>query len=305
MPFPPNLYIVGAQKAGTTSLADMLAHHPDICVGKIKEPDFLTRQHAKGNEWLRGNYARPEARWVLDASTSYSAAFPDPHTGRPFDVAGRMKALGPATRIIYLLRDPVRRTWSSYWHHVRAGTEKNSFRTAVVPDSVYVRMSRYADHLRYFYSHFSTDQILVLDFSELSQNPRTTLEKVCNFLDISPPPALPSSDGGQKNAGFQYNAAGRLLRSLFADQNRLKAFIGFVKAILPRQLHSVAASLITRDVPELTAADRSYLAELLEPFTAELEREYGLVHPAWIRAPGGGASTPNQHLYPDDVVRES
>ena len=105
MPFPPNLCIVGAQKAGTTSLADMLAHHPDICVGKIKEPDFLTRQHAQGNEWLRSNYARPEARWVLDASTSYSAAFPDPHTGRPFDVAGRVKAPRPATLSIYPFRD--------------------------------------------------------------------------------------------------------------------------------------------------------------------------------------------------------
>lgn len=47
MPFPPEVFLIGAQKAGTTTLAYLLSQHPNICVAKNKEPHFFLRTGIK------------------------------------------------------------------------------------------------------------------------------------------------------------------------------------------------------------------------------------------------------------------
>ncbi len=72
--FPPQAYLIGAQKAGTTFLANLLAAQPGVCMANPKEPDFFTRHRERGLDWYRERFAEPEGRLLLDASTSYAAA---------------------------------------------------------------------------------------------------------------------------------------------------------------------------------------------------------------------------------------
>ena len=74
MSFPPEVYLIGAQKAGTTTLAYLLSLHPDICVARTKEPHFFTTYLYKGLDWYKSNFANYENSVCLDASTTYSMA---------------------------------------------------------------------------------------------------------------------------------------------------------------------------------------------------------------------------------------
>ena len=74
MPFPPQLYLIGTQKGGTSYLASLIGQHPEICLAEPKEPQFYTSHWDKGLDWYRGRFADPDAPVLLDASTSYTAS---------------------------------------------------------------------------------------------------------------------------------------------------------------------------------------------------------------------------------------
>ena len=72
MSFPPNLFLIGAQKAGTTFLANLLGQHADICVSYPKETAYFTRNFGKGLNWYKAKYSELDAKYLLDATTGYS-----------------------------------------------------------------------------------------------------------------------------------------------------------------------------------------------------------------------------------------
>ena len=98
----------------------------------------------------------------------------------------RIKDVSPDARIIYIVRDPVDRTYSGYWHSVRAGHETRGFREAIDGDSYYLRSSRYYDQLELYREHFSIELILVVTFEELTATPADTLSMRFSFLDMAP-----------------------------------------------------------------------------------------------------------------------
>ena len=73
MAFPPQAFIIGAQRSGTTSLAFLLNQHPMIALAEPKEPNFLTMNWENGIDWYRSCFSREDAI-LLDASVSYSMA---------------------------------------------------------------------------------------------------------------------------------------------------------------------------------------------------------------------------------------
>ena len=102
----PTFLVIGAPKAGTTSLHDHLRGHPDVFMPTRKEPDFFFRDAA----WREGiaSYARLFRRAgsvtaVGETSTSYSRY---PHVP---DVPERIALVVPDARLIYLVRHPVER----------------------------------------------------------------------------------------------------------------------------------------------------------------------------------------------------
>ncbi len=110
--FPPRLYLIGAQKAGTTTLAFLLDQHPDIALSDPKEPGYFVDPDAKGLEWYRGCFPAKLPAMLLDASTGYTMMAAQ--SGADDSVPLRIKAAAPDARFIYVLRDPVDRTISAY-----------------------------------------------------------------------------------------------------------------------------------------------------------------------------------------------
>lgn len=277
MSFPPHAFIIGAQKAATTSLAFLLDQHPAIQLSSPKEPHFFSVNWERGEDWYREKFQDgSDDLLLLDASTSYamapiSDAMPDskkrPRWGQR--VPERIQSFSKAAKFIYLLRRPADRTYSAYWHMVRSGRENLSFREAIAAHPVYLETSSYHAQLSVFLDHFDLNDFLLIDFRAFSQNPDRYANDCLTFLGVS--------DRGfqfhlesEKNKSFQYNKAGLTLKKLFGSEQKLKSANQFVKSVVPRSLHARMKSLVSKDIPKLTDDDRAYLEDYFIEDTEKL-----------------------------------
>lgn len=184
----PGFLIVGAMKAGTTTLYEDLLAVPGLWMPPQKEPEDLIHPEVETPDGLAayaGKYAAcPEDACAGDASTAY--------TKRPTheDVAARaLRVLGPEIRIIYLIRDPLRRITSQYHHLWGLELENRPLNNAVLEDDQYLAYSRYAWQIAPWQDTFGTEKVLILRFEDYLANRRATLAKVCAFLGVAPPEA--------------------------------------------------------------------------------------------------------------------
>jgi hypothetical protein len=192
----PNLFVVGAAKAATTSLWRYLHAHPGVFMARIKEPHFFSRGGVDGIPVAKTEQAylalfahAGAAAYRGEASVSYLW---DP------DAAAAVEAWAPDARILISLRDPVERAWSHYWTHVRIGTERRTFREAVEAELAgrteltavpppYVSRGYYADQVRPYAERFG--HVHVLFFEELVADVRGSMRAVFGFLGLDPAPA--------------------------------------------------------------------------------------------------------------------
>jgi hypothetical protein len=264
--FPPRLFLIGAQKAGTTSLAFLLNQHPDIAVSDPKEPGFFGPHFGRGWDWYRGCFPQTLPRVLLDASTGYTmAALLDGEDAR---VPQRIKASAPDARFIYVLRDPVERTISAYWHDKRAGRPIGSLREAVDAEPFYADVSRYHWQISLYLEHFPRGQFLFVNFAELTADPVGIAKRCIAFAGLDP--ALATLNLGEpKNAAFQFNGLGRRFFSLFPDERTASQFVNTVKRATPSAVHRLVKEMLTSATDAIAPADRAWLANL---FTEENQK---------------------------------
>ena len=293
--FPPSVFIIGAQKAGTTFLADRLDAHPAFCLARPKEPDYFTRHFVHGEAWYRTCFpalAGDDRRAILvDASTSYTMYGPDSGPAGT-DPAQRIHDANPAARLIYLVRHPVARAYSAYLHARRYGEEARPFDACLTPESPYVLGSRYAFQLERYRRRFPADQITVLAAESLWARPEAVLAEILAALGVAPAPAEAApvqGTAGAVNAAVAFNPLGAGLTRLLGKSG-LKRVNSGAKALLPAPLHAALKRAVTRTPPPMTPAQRDRLADMLAADTRRLARETGIVYDLSAEA---GATAPN------------
>ena len=196
----PDFLVIGAQKAGTTSLHRYLALRPRLTpsAGPKELHDFNLRYH-RGPGWYRSHFpVRLRARGQL-----LFEATPD-SLGHA-DVPGRIRReLGPI-KLIAVLREPAARAYSAWrmWHSFAERPEKaaradpRAFPAAIedeltAPDRAarghfhYVALGRYADHVAAYREHYADAGLLVLDHAEMGRDLPEFLDRICAFLDVPP-----------------------------------------------------------------------------------------------------------------------
>jgi hypothetical protein len=179
----PNLLIVGAAKAGTSSLHAYLDEHPAISMSKQKELQLFNRPddwRARLDQYRNNFLVRAPVRG--ESSPAYSM---DPRFG---DVPARIQEVIPHARIIYLVRDPIPRALAHYVEWCFLRVEQRPFEQAFAdldkPTNDYVMSSRYAHQLARYRARFPDSQILVLDQRALLTSRRETLRRVFRFLGV-------------------------------------------------------------------------------------------------------------------------
>ncbi|MBE7186719.1 MAG: sulfotransferase [Jatrophihabitans endophyticus] len=205
----PNFLVAGAPKAGSTAVHAALVRHPELFLSVPKEPKyFMTGGVPPRRRDHRGPGDAHSAReWIWDRrryEALFDAAPPGTLRGEstPFylwdvDAHRRIAAAIPDVRIIAVIRDPVDRAYSN-WTHLRSnGLEPEAdFRTAcrLEPERVangwapfwrYLDLGRYGEQLTSLYEHVPAEQVHVIRYRELIDDPARALDAVCEFLGVS------------------------------------------------------------------------------------------------------------------------
>ena len=224
----PDFLIIGAQKAGTTSLSSWLIQHDDVIGPRVKELHFFDRRWHDGN--IGTYWADFPLRVHMDAAAHVRGRTVVTGEATPYYlfhplVPPRVHSVLPEVKLIVVLRDPVERAISHYWHEVKQGRESLSLEDALAaePDLIapdldrvahgqdpsgllaaqsYVARGRYAEQLDRWVALFSPSQMLILSFADLVSQPlsvyRTTLEFIGVDPEVSPPPTFDTQNAGSR-----------------------------------------------------------------------------------------------------------
>jgi len=199
----PNLFVVGAMKAGTTALHGYLDQHPDIFMSDPKEPGFFAdpEPDAAARAAYLALFARGAAqRWRGEASTRYTKA------GDSGSVAGRIAEVAPEARILYMVRDPVARIVSQYLFNRRIHAERRALCQAVREDPRYRRVGDYTGRITPYLDRFGADRVRILSAEDLEADPQAVLDALFCWLDLPSVPVPPdlrknTATGGLRRHG--------------------------------------------------------------------------------------------------------
>ena len=269
----PNLLIIGAQKAATSSLHLYLDAHPQIRMSKVKELDFFA---GPGWAWDRGlawyESQLPDEGDVRGESSPSYTSYPLV-TGVP----QRIKEIIPEARLIYMVRDPVDRIVSQYVHLVNGGHETRPLREVVqrpqFPQTGLVMKSRYAMQLDLYYEHFAPGRILVVSQERLHTDRRRTMEAVFRFLEVDP-------TAGHDRPDVRINTAAEKRRPRWLARKFPK-----VRRRAMRQdiVGSISRAVLTTrlEVPKLDEGDANRIRDLMRDDVAKLRAMTGMSFEEW------------------------
>lgn len=189
----PNFFVVGAQKAGTTSLHHYLSEHPEIYLPKEKETKFFV----ENNRYVKG-ISDYEEKYFSEWRGEKAVGEIDPDY-MFFEVAiERLAKHFRNPKFIFVFRNPVDRAFSGYLMAYRRGLEKSSFEEALVLEEQRIKQG-YFEKLHYSYfqrglyyrqvskflERWDISQMCFLMSEDLMRSPRETLAICCDFLGVS------------------------------------------------------------------------------------------------------------------------
>lgn len=204
----PSFLIIGSQKCGTTSLYDYLIEHPQLWAAHIKEVHFFdggleptTNTFQKGESWYRANF--PLRKTMRPGDHTFEAS--PLYMFNPL-VPQRISELIPNVKLIAVLRNPTERAISHYFHEKRhhrepldiadamhveekrlaPKLEAQDYKSETFIHLSYKSRGLYLEQLERFLDYFPRKNLLVLESETFFQDPKSTLHRVCEFVDIDP-----------------------------------------------------------------------------------------------------------------------
>lgn len=202
----PNVLVVGTMKGGTTSLHAHLAHHPDLHPPCRKEVHYFDGQRYDRWEGTAGDVRWYRAHFPLASEVGPTAMAFEATAAYLYhpDAPARIRALMPDVRLVAVLRDPVERAVSHYFHERRRGREPLDLMPALEAEEERLRSplargdhqdmsfvhhsykarGRYHEQLVRYHEHFDREQLLVLRSEDLFARPRETIREVLRFVGV-------------------------------------------------------------------------------------------------------------------------
>jgi hypothetical protein len=172
----PNFIYIGANKAGSTWLYDVLARHPDVYMAPGKGLYFFSKHHERGLDWYRSHFEGAGGEKIV-GEISHSYMYSN-------DVWKRIAEMDPAMRLMVGLREPVDRAFADYLDGVKNGLIHGDFETELEGEPPFLERSHYTRYLAPYVEQFGRDAIHVGVFDELSADPNAYAKKIFAFLGI-------------------------------------------------------------------------------------------------------------------------
>jgi hypothetical protein len=239
----PDYLIIGAQRAGTTSLHRYLVQHPGVrTMLRRKGVHFFDTSYGRGIDWYASRFPTKLYAWYVarrqgvDLITGEASPYYLFHPHVPARVAEHL----PHVKLIALLRDPVQRAYSQYQHEVSRGFETLPFEEAIEAEPArlagetqrmlaeplynsyshqhhsYMARGRYDEQLARWRALFPPEQLLVVTSERFFGEPERTFARVLDFLGL--PDFTP--DAFEVHNAHDYRQMGAEVRQRLLDHYR-------------------------------------------------------------------------------------
>jgi len=289
----PNFFILGAAKAGTTSLYEYLRHHPDVYLSDVKEPHYFCNddRYEKGLNYYLDVFFPGSDKCIARGEAT-------PHYLYYEKAARRMSEVLPEAhqRFIIILRDPVERAYSLYWNMVGERHESLSFENALEAEAErlhdeevyyhgevrfqYFESGLYAKQIKTYYKYFDPSKFLILFFEDLLNNPEEMVRSVYRFIGVSDNVEIVNP----KNSNPAGLPKSTMLHTFLRRPNRLKKELG---KFLPFPLKSKIVGYLMRlnkkniHYPPMRLETREALRLRYKDDIVELQQIVGRKLPDW------------------------
>lgn len=243
MPEFPNLFLIGTQKGGSTSLHNALVQHPDIGRLRRKEPNIFSKPSETEARRELEDFPMPEGdfRYVIDGSVDYTR-YPL-YTETPQNI---LKICGSDVRFVYILRNPVDRLISQFFWKKGLYGQPLDFEDTIASDPQYVQTSCYDLQIAHFLKFYDISQFHFVRHSDFIRDPAARAAEVFRWLELDPDiaktdlPRLGATDKQKTRTG----RFGPLNRLLWASPGLRRT----VRRMLPEKLARQAAQAISVEV---------------------------------------------------------
>lgn len=267
----PNFLIAGAAKSGSSSLHYYLGQHHDILMSKVKEPAFFTKNWHRGVQWYESFFDHWSGEQAVgEATVEYMVDKEAPE---------RISQTLPDVKLIFIMRNPVDRAWSHYWHRVKMGEERRSFEQIVADGNAEeypFKYSLYATHIERYLQFFEKSQMMFIFLEDLREDFDDQIRGACQFIGLKDEADI-RNEGPKNRAKIYRNAQLSSFAAKIRANDSLKE--KFPKKILPafqfafRMLDNLNKKPF--DIPQLGEKERSQLTEFFSTEIIDLERLTG------------------------------
>lgn len=230
----PDFLIIGAMKAGTTSLWSELNAHPNVFMSPVKEPHSLIEADI-GARYAMLAYqrlfsgAKPN-QLCGEASTGYSKL---PQSLEAIKNAKRY--LRPDLKIIYIVRDPVRRAISHHAHLVRMRRAPAIFKEALETHPEIVDYGMYFKQLGPWIDSYGHQALMLVRLEQYEIQPDLVVSALCDFLgigrqqNVDKRPDARVLNGRDKHLGYRFPIFNGAVESIRKSQ----AYKAYVRPLMP------------------------------------------------------------------------
>ncbi len=293
----PNLFIIGAMKSGTSSLHTYLNDHPDIFMCPRKEPSYFVEPKQLRKIWpelerkkLWGDEARylalfdnaREEKILGESSSAYTKM--NMVTG----VAERIFDFNPECRLIYVMRDPIERTISHYWHAVANNGEHRGLLNALRAEPHYMEVSDYALQLTPYFELFGSEKILTITTERMFYDRPRVIADIFDWLGVDPT-HIPGNLNQIENMAPKEmdKASGFGLLYRFRNSRAWE----LIQGVVPKGAKRLATQRMTKRISknaDETPSAIDYLRPILQHKVRDLETLLQRGFPEWKTLWGSG-----------------
>jgi len=276
----PNFFIVGAPKAGTTSLYHYLEAHPQIFMSSVKEPNYFSYQSSLNQnlyykerginnfeEYISLFEKAGNKKAIGEASVSY-LFYPE--------AAINIKNAFPKSRIIIMLRNPVERAISHYNMDYKLGYVDLTFENVIKKkyDSnlnklyyqQFIELGLYYNQVKRYIELFGRENVLIIFFEDFKNHAPREVKKIFEFLDVD--------SGFQTDTNAKYNTFKTPRNSLIRSIYRIKFLRVVLKKLFPQFISDLIKSIIlTKNKKKFPdEATMKFLKQIYTPDIKQLEK---------------------------------
>ncbi len=275
--------IIGAQKAGTTSLYRYLEQHPEIYFSEVKEVNYfaIDRLYEKGTGYYHSYFKGYSGQKIV--GSAYTHLLPCRKC------AERVKHYNPEMKLLVLLREPVARAWSAYHYAIRNGWEESgNFRDTVALeagrldaeryDLTYFYDGLYSSHLDHWSRYIPQEQMLLLRQADLESDPEGVMSSAFSFLGLDPVAVDATS---RHNVASGVHSRG--LQRIMLGKHGRRVLSGFIpqgiKVFIRSKIFPAVYRLNKRsnfETPQISPDDRKAVEPLFREDLARLKSAYGI-----------------------------